>query len=95
VVSLNLHRRHLDTSQRAMVAAKLATLPNGVKQASSIGEASKTQAEAAGMLKVSERTVRSARDKTAAFTGVAARTLDKADALVASCHTRAIFRQLA
>lgn len=61
VVSLNLHRRHLDTSQRAMVAAKLATLPKGANQHSPIGESSKTQAEAAEMLNVGKRSVERAR----------------------------------
>jgi N6-adenosine-specific RNA methylase IME4/ParB-like chromosome segregation protein Spo0J len=60
VVSLNLKRRHLDESQRAMVAANIARLPLGANQHT--GSANlPTQAAAASMLNVSERTVRSAR----------------------------------
>lgn len=59
VVSLNLHRRHLNESQRAMVAAKLANLSNG-QRASQICEAV-TQPQAAGMLGVSERSVNTAK----------------------------------
>jgi N6-adenosine-specific RNA methylase IME4 len=60
VVSLNLHRRHLDESQRALVAARIATLPLGANQHTASANLP-TQAEAADMLKVSERTVRTAR----------------------------------
>lgn len=60
VVSLNLHRRHLDESQRAMVAAKIATLPKGANQHTAPANLP-TQPEAAALLNVSERTVRSAR----------------------------------
>jgi N6-adenosine-specific RNA methylase IME4/ParB-like chromosome segregation protein Spo0J len=55
VVSLNLHRRHLDESQRAMVASKLATLRRGDNQHSPIGETS--QARAAQLLNVGKRSV--------------------------------------
>jgi hypothetical protein len=62
VLSENLHRRHLDESQRAMAAAKLATLGDGQrKSASPIGEAATSQAEAAEMLNVGKRTVERAR----------------------------------
>ena len=60
-VSLNLHRRHLDTSQRAMVAAKLANLPHGVRADQSGHMAGVTQSESAELLNVGERTVRRAR----------------------------------
>ena len=60
VVSLNLRRRHLNESQRAMVAAKLATLSRGDNQHSPIGETS--QAKAAGLLNVGKRSVERARE---------------------------------
>jgi DNA N-6-adenine-methyltransferase Dam len=71
VVSLNLRRRHLDESQRGMVAAKLANLEWGDNQHTGaanlplLGEIAKpliTQSAAAGMLNVSERTVRAAKE---------------------------------
>src|SRR6516165_1381538 len=55
VISLNLRRRHLNESQRAMVAAKLATLKRGDNQHSPIGETS--QARAAKLLNVGKRSV--------------------------------------
>lgn len=65
VVSLNLHRRHLDTSQRAMVAARLANLSHGQRadylQAERQFCLSVTQSDAAELLNVGERSVRSAR----------------------------------
>jgi hypothetical protein len=63
VASANLHRRHLDASQRAMIAADLATLRDGEHKAGSPrGEAlAKTQEEAASMLEVGKRSVERAR----------------------------------
>jgi N6-adenosine-specific RNA methylase IME4 len=58
VISLNLKRRHLDESQRAMVAAKLASLKLGANQHSEglpIGRASE-------LLNVGERSVARARE---------------------------------
>lgn len=63
VVSLNLHRRHLDESQRAIVAAKIANLGDGQrKSASPIGERAVTQGEAAQLLNVGKRSVERARE---------------------------------
>ena len=60
VISLNLARRHLDESQRAMVAARLATLADGqTKGGAQICAAS--QPEAAARLTVSRRSVQHAR----------------------------------
>jgi len=56
VVSLNLRRRHLNESQRAMVAARLATLKQGARtDLSPTGEMS--QAQAANLLNVGKRSV--------------------------------------
>jgi ParB-like chromosome segregation protein Spo0J len=56
VVSHNLHRRHLNESQRGQVAAKMAKLPRGANQHRPIELPS--QKEAADMLNVSTNTVK-------------------------------------
>lgn len=58
VVSLNLRRRHLDESQRAMVATKLSNLGHGQRKAA--GQICLSQPEAAELLNVSPRSVKSA-----------------------------------
>lgn len=70
VISANIKRRHLDESQRADLAAKLANVSHGGDRRSATRgsdqaatlplETPVTQAEAAEMLDVSERSVRSA-----------------------------------
>jgi N6-adenosine-specific RNA methylase IME4 len=60
VISKNLQRRHLDESQRAMVAARLATLKQGARtDLAPIGAMS--DADAAAMLNVGERSVERAK----------------------------------
>ncbi|MFN3582927.1 hypothetical protein [Phenylobacterium sp.] len=61
VVSLNLKRRHLNESQRAMVAAKLAKLPPGRPSAENPPNLGVSVPEAAKMLNVGRGTVESAR----------------------------------
>jgi hypothetical protein len=63
VVSLNLHRRHLDESQRAMVATKVATMKQGRPESkvANLQVKNITQSEAAKMLNISERSISSAR----------------------------------
>ena len=66
VVSLNLRRRHLSESQRAWAAAKLANITRGgdrrSEQTANLPfEPRTTNGDAARLLNVSERSVRSAR----------------------------------
>ncbi len=65
VLSLNLARRHLDTSQRSSVAAKLATLPRGsnqhTKEDVTIVTSSLSAAQAAEKLNVSRMQVQRAK----------------------------------
>jgi hypothetical protein len=63
VLSLNLVRRHLNESQRAMTAAKLATMPHGGDRRSdqAVNLPLVSQTAAAGMLHVSERLLRLAK----------------------------------
>ncbi len=60
VISLNLNRRHLSESQRAMVAAGLANLSNGQKASSANLQSTVTQPQAAELLQVSPRSVATA-----------------------------------
>jgi hypothetical protein len=63
---MNYHRRHLDESQRGMVAAKLANLQVGRPQANSANLPGivVSQAQAADMLNISERMLRTAKKVT-------------------------------
>ena len=63
VVSLNLHRRHLNESQRAMVAAKLANMRQGERTDLPPSENSPkvSQAKAADLLNISDFSLRAAR----------------------------------
>jgi hypothetical protein len=68
VASMNLRRRHMDESQRAMVAARLANMPRGGVRQGQNTTASQTanlqseitQTEAAALLSVSPRSVATA-----------------------------------
>jgi hypothetical protein len=63
VLSMNLHRRHLTESQRAMVAAEIANLHQGEQKNSkpaNLPVSPVSQANSAEMLNISERSVRDA-----------------------------------
>jgi N6-adenosine-specific RNA methylase IME4/ParB-like chromosome segregation protein Spo0J len=61
VVSKNLKRRHLDDSQRAMVAARLSTMPAHRPAGDKSANLPTSQPEAAKKLSISERALRHAR----------------------------------
>ena len=65
VVTTNLHRRHLNESQRAMVAAKLANMQHGgnrkVQSANLHHEVNVSRSQAAELLHISPRSVASAK----------------------------------
>ncbi len=54
VISLNLKRRHMNEGQRAMVHARIATLPKGVRSDTAIAVSALTQKQAARLLNISE-----------------------------------------
>jgi hypothetical protein len=60
VISANLRRRHLDASQRAMAAAKIANLENGRRKAAAHECAAVSQEQAADTFGVSRRAVQQA-----------------------------------
>lgn len=62
IVSTNIHRRHLTESQRAMIAAELATLGRGRPSSENPPSGGITQAAAAQMMSVGERSVQRARE---------------------------------
>jgi N6-adenosine-specific RNA methylase IME4 len=82
VISLNLRRRHLDESQRAMVAAKLATLKRGDNQHSPIGETS--QARAAELLNIGKRSVERAADVRESGAPELVRAVERGDVSVSA-----------
>jgi hypothetical protein len=61
VCSLNVHRRHLNTSQRASIAARLCDMPHGGNRRSESFKAQICASKAAEMMNVSERSVDTAR----------------------------------
>jgi ParB-like chromosome segregation protein Spo0J len=84
-VSLNLRRRHLDESQRSMVAAKLATMKRGDNQHSPIGECS--QARAADLLNVGKRSVERAREVLDHGTPELAQAVERGEVSVSAAAT--------
>ncbi|MET4636179.1 MT-A70 family methyltransferase [Kaistia defluvii] len=85
VISKNMHRRHMDESQRAMVAARLSNISHGGDRS---GEqeanlpVAVTRAAAGNMLKVSERSVGTARAVLSHGSGELIHAVDRGDVSV-------------
>jgi hypothetical protein len=87
ICSLNVHRRHLSTSQRAMIAGMLADLENG-KRPSQICECGLKREDAAKMMNVSARSVDTAKKvKEKAAADVVAKVKDGKMSLNAAAKT--------
>ena len=85
VISKNMHRRHMDESQRAMVAARLSNISHGGDRS---GEqeanlpVAVTRAAAGNLLKVSERSVGTARAVLSHGSGELIHAVDRGDVSV-------------
>jgi len=83
VISKNLHRRHLNESQRAMIAARLAPAPAGLRtDLGQICPGSHTAEEAAKLLNVSRASVVSARKVLADGSDEEITAIEKGEAAV-------------
>ena len=80
VLSLNLHHRHLDESQRTMVATRLANLKDGQRAASI--EAAASQGRVAKLLNVSRSGVQRAREVIAKGAPELVQAVDRGDIAV-------------
>lgn len=85
VISKNLHRRHLNESQRAMVAARLATMPRGTRtDIGSIDPKLVSNDEAADMLNISAPSVKRAKTILRDGTSEEIEAVEKGEAAVST-----------
>jgi ParB-like chromosome segregation protein Spo0J len=85
VVSLNLRRRHLDESQRAMIAAGLAKMRQGARTDLAPNGAM-SDADAAKLLNVSERSVERAKAVLRDAVPEAIEAVDRGEVTVSAAH---------
>lgn len=88
VISLNLKRRHLNESQRAMIAARLAkaSVGNPNLNRANLPDRETTNAQAASLVNVSERSVKTAKQIQDRATPELAQAVDRGDIPVSSRH---------